>query len=322
MTIFAVGFVMKWMSSSVEQFHRETQQELLKNVFQHPDEIDSFAAHVEKYGDGYSIDLGQGRTYDTAEDFANSADMKCLYRSYPERDNPYLFLTINPGIPGTEFERSLHHAFGGDVNHIAGICRVLLVNWLMDRDGLHYFFDELSKIATKGSIANYTDSGSYFQEERANKWTSTIETMSIEDAVEWIKENPKAGPKLSAGFLNDFTYDVAFNLESKDLGSLTESDKRKARSLIEERIRCIDPEVIIASGGLPWKGIFDAMEERKVEAVGKSNFARGILKARGGVFQGEIANKRRTVLAARHPSYMNGDYLSKLVERAGKVDVF
>ena len=313
---------MKWMSPSVEKFHRETQQELLKNIFQNSDNIASFADFIDEYGDGYSIDLGQERMYDTAEDFANSADTKCLYRCYPENENPYLFLTINPGTPGTDFERSLHHAFGGNVNHIASICRVLLVNWLMDKGKLHSLLEELSTIATEGSLANYTDAASYFQKKRADEWISTIEEMNIEEAVEWIKENPKAGPKVSEGFLNDFTYDVAFNLESKELASLSKHDRNKAKSLTEERIRCIDPEVIIASGGLPWKGIFDRVKGGEVQAVGNSNFARSIMKARGGVFQGEIAGKRRTVLAARHPSYMEKNPRKNLVECADKIDVF
>jgi len=315
-------FVMNWMSSSVSEFHRKTQKELLKQVFRNADNIASFTDFIDEYGDGYTVDLGQGRMYETAEDFANSADAKCLYRCYPENNNPYLFLTINPGTPGTDYERSLHYAFEGDVDHIAGICRVLLVNWLIKKDQINKLFEELSEIATRGSLANYTDADSYFQRERADEWISTIEEMNTEEAVEWIKYNPTTGPKMSKGFLNDFTYDVSFNLESRDLSALTNSDKKNARNLTEERIRCIDPEVIIVSGGLPWKGIFDAMKRGDVEVIGDSNFTHGIMKARGGVFQGEIAGKRRTVLAARHPSYMAKDIRKKLVERADKVGVF
>lgn len=209
---------------------------------------------------------------------------------------------------------------GGDVNDIAAVCRVYIVNYLLGKSKFTKFLERLGGIATKGELANYTDISSYLQEEEATEWRYKVEEELMEPSnrVEWISENPNAGPSLETGFLNDFYYSVAYKLESTSVDDLTKIEKKFAKETLNGEIQAVDPEVIICSGGLAWNTVRSNMENET--PIGGSKMHRGIMDAQGGVFRADIAGDRRTIIAARHPAVLHKQ--EKLVKRAELAEVF
>jgi len=313
---------------------QETLGEILQTSHTHikqKDEISSLADYYSEYTNTNSPPYQPPTERERSSNNEISlAELTTLFRCFPAKEQPYMYLTINPG-GGTELEQALLAATRGDVEQIAGITRNFLIgDYLSGKGKFKKLLEELSDVATEGDLASMTDPTEYLQINQANDWISQADAMvNLQDpktselVIEWMEKNPQEGVQIDSGFFNDFYYSVSYKLASSGYDDLSPKDKKLPEEYIIDEIKTVDPEIIICSGNLPWERVYPHMKD--IEPIGESTIDGGIDASRGSVFRTKIAGKPRHVVAIKHPTTIYSRKISDpgdLIDNVEQADIF
>lgn len=325
------------MRADMAAHHRETRKQYWESL-----SGNEFISTATEYGQEFgSYDVSSsGAADDTINSMVNrllqDSHEDVFTRSFPFTDQPFMILTINPGMPdllpylntgeGMLYNRCEREDGRLDPSQMAMIGAHYIVKWLRSTNFPTFLKRVVEQDVSSSIGADFLqmspeewDEADYFQSRSARYWrTSTVhEAIQADDSPTIDDLTPSISASIDSGILGDFYYSTAYKLSTPSESGIV--DMELVQNQLRKEIEIADPIVLFTCGGKVYDQIRNIYKGDLIPQA-DSVLADGIMESRNGVFRVDQSSGPEYLVCLRHPNFIGNR--SATAERLNVAGVF